>query len=663
VRKKRETRAETAGKPQLAVKDASPESPFGLDWPVLLGLIALLAAVLRVVYLREIGQTPLTAVLVSDGIQYDAWAREIAGGQWLGSKVFYQTPLYPYLLAVFYSVVGRDFMVIRVFQAALSVVSCLLVASAGRRLFNPRVGFVAGLLLAAYPPAIFFDGLIQKTSLDLFLAASVLAALAAFTVKRRARWLVVAGVALGVFTLNRENGRVLFPLVVAWLWFFFDAAGRRRLAWAAGLTAGLLAVVLPVAIRNQIVGSEFMVSTAQLGPNLYIGNHTGSGGVYQPLVPDRGNAGYEQDDARQIAEKATGHPLTAGQVSNYWVRQTADEISQAPLSWVRLMGRKLLLTFNRAEVIDSESIEVYGDYSRLLRALSWLGFGIILPLGALGAWHWRRQWRQLALLHGWVLCFAAAVVLFYAMARYRYPLVPVVMLFASAGLVSIPELLRRGRKSALPALAVTVIVAIFANVSVETGYDPTYYNVGAELLHAGRVAEALPLLEKGVVAAPNLSAGHFCLAAALASSGDKTRARDEFEIAIRLRPDFPEAYLGMALTLSDLGDETGALQYLERAVRMGPDSVQLRSMLARIYAGRGRTDEAIAQYDAALAIQPESVPLLCSAAQLYMRLGRLNEAVAKLEKALPIAQSMGLADAVREIKGALQACRAGMGAR
>ena len=44
-------------------------------------------------------------------------------------------------------------------------------------------------------------------------------------------------------------------------------------------------VLLPVGWRNYHVGRAFLVTTAQMGPNFYIGNHRGAGGGYEPMVP------------------------------------------------------------------------------------------------------------------------------------------------------------------------------------------------------------------------------------------------------------------------------------------------------------------------------------------------------------------------------------------
>ena len=56
----------------------------------------------------------------------------------------------------------------------LGAVSSVALGYAGWRLVSPAAGLVAGLMLALYPPAIFFDGLLQKSVLDvLFVCLSL----------------------------------------------------------------------------------------------------------------------------------------------------------------------------------------------------------------------------------------------------------------------------------------------------------------------------------------------------------------------------------------------------------------------------------------------------------------------------------------------------------
>src|SRR5439155_267864 len=69
-------------------------------------------------------------------------------------------------------------------------------------------------------------------------------------------------------------------------------------------------------------------------------------------------------------------------------------------------------------------------------------FGVLVPLGLFGVivtWTVRpRPW----ILYAMMLAYAASVVLFYVFARYRYPLVPFLILFAAAGMAALPELTR-----------------------------------------------------------------------------------------------------------------------------------------------------------------------------------------------------------------------------
>src|SRR4029453_704703 len=108
---------------------------------------------------------------MGDAQRYHEWARRIAGGEWIGRDVFYQAPLYPYFLGVVYAIAGHHLLIVRVLQAVLGSLACVFLALAGEGFFSPRdpaVGRRGGLMLALYAPGIFFDGIIQKSTLDVF---------------------------------------------------------------------------------------------------------------------------------------------------------------------------------------------------------------------------------------------------------------------------------------------------------------------------------------------------------------------------------------------------------------------------------------------------------------------------------------------------------------
>ena len=297
------------------------------------GYLALfvLAFVVRGIYFLELWSSPLFAVLVGDGRQYYAWAAEIAGGEWLGREAFYQAPLYPYAMAVLGRVFGAELWPIRLLQLFLGSASCVLLAVAGRRFFSYPVGLVAGLLLALYPPAIYFDGLIQKTSFSLFFTTALLALVATLgaaprnpasglfggaprVTNGRGPWvsMLLAGIVLGALALTRENALILLPVVAAWVILQKDTRSR-RVAWAGSFCLGVALVLVPVGVRNLVVADEFLPTTSQLGTNFFIGNNAEADGRYQPLRARRGDARVERFDAVALAESDLRRRLTAGE--------------------------------------------------------------------------------------------------------------------------------------------------------------------------------------------------------------------------------------------------------------------------------------------------------------------------------------------------------------
>jgi len=308
-------------------------------WPGWLApaLIFGVALVLRLVYFGQISNVPFVEFPIVDARAYDEWAQRIVAEGWWGDEAFYQAPAYPYLLASVYSTIGRDLTTIHILQLIMGSVSCVFAFFGARALFGATTGLVAGLMLAIYPPAIFFDGIIGKASLGLFLLTGLLALLLRHQQRPSSRLCLIAGLGLGLLVLTRENALALVPAIPLWLWLRFrDTSARERGRWIVAFAIGAGALLLFVGVRNQIVGDTFALTTSQLGSNFYMGNSPEATGLYVPLIAGRHTPVFEASDAELLAERELGRELTRGEVSSYWLARGLAFVRNEPLRWLEL---------------------------------------------------------------------------------------------------------------------------------------------------------------------------------------------------------------------------------------------------------------------------------------------------------------------------------------
>jgi 4-amino-4-deoxy-L-arabinose transferase-like glycosyltransferase len=226
------------------------------------------AAAVRLLHLWELTDSPFATLRMGDGVSYHQWAGRIASGDWLGDGVFYQAPLYPYFLAAIYAALGQSVLVVRICQALVGSVACALLTRAAESEFGRAAGLCTGFLLAFNGEAVFLEGLVQKSVLDSLLVCALILQL--LLVRQQPAWprALALGVVSGLLALSRENALVWLPVIVLWL------ATRRSQGRAclAGMLAGTILVLAPVAARNRIAGGNWQLTTAQSGPNFYIGN-------------------------------------------------------------------------------------------------------------------------------------------------------------------------------------------------------------------------------------------------------------------------------------------------------------------------------------------------------------------------------------------------------
>ncbi len=598
------------------------------------------ALLIRLIHLWLVRQAPFFGLLVGDARAYDDWAQRVAAGDWIGTEVFYQAPLYPYFLGAVYAIAGRHLWLVLTLQTVAGAAACTLVALAGQRLFSRQVGIVAGAMLALYAPAIFFDAVIQKASLDAFLIALSLY-LMARSIDRPGDTLAWFGLGstLGALSLTRENALVLLPVVGAWLWLERRLAPRQRWAMSLAFVAGVALLLVPVAARNASLGGGFYLTTSQFGTNLYIGNHRGSDGTYQPLRTGRGSAEFERQDATELAERAAGRALAPSEISSYWTAQAMNFVRSEPLVWAQLTGRKLLLLVNAVEIVDTESQQSYAEWSWPLRLSSWVGhFGVLFPLACLGAWARRRELTRAWVVPAMVFAYATSVVAFYVLARYRYPVVPVLVLLAAAGLIALPDILRRASRREQAGVVVGVAAsALLANwplLSPAKMHATSELNFGVALQAKGRPEEALEHYRRALALNSNDPTAYLNIGTLLHAAGRVAEAEALFARALDIQPGLGEAHYFLGKTLLETGRSADGIEHLRLALPAMPASTEVRTALGVALASQGSFDEATAIFRTVAEMSPRSAMARWNLGSALAAAGHFDEAIVELEESV-----------------------------
>ena len=603
------------------------------------GLVIGAAFILRLIYLWQIDAIPLFYNLAGDGRAYDEWAQRIAAGDWWGQGVFYQPPLYPYFLGVLQTVLGHNLWLVRLLQITLGALSCGLIFRVGERLFSRPAGLAAGLILAFYAPAIFYDALIEKSILDLTLLSLVLFVLFLVADERWLKWFG-CGCLIGLLGLSRENALVLMPVIMAWIVLHYRersfALGAR---WLGLFFAGLLVVLIPVGLRNLSIGGEFKLTTSQFGPNFYIGNNPGADGTYGSIKNVIHENQLEGPDAKRLAERALSRSLTPGQVSNYWFEQSLHYITAQPAQWLKLLGYKWLRVWNAREVEDSDDFYIYQKWSWLLALLASVShFGILAPLATIGVLLTLNRWRQLWLLYAMIISLAASVAVFYVFGRYRYPLVPLLALFAGAGVVESWRLCQHKAWSVLlPASSVAIVFSVLINWPIQNvrGAGASgYNNLANALAKQGKVDEAISAAERALEVQPDFAIAHYNLGNLYVRRGRLDLAQRHFEEALRLLPNYADAHSNYGQLLAERGNVAAGVVSLQRAIALNPGLSRAHLNLGVALAKSGRMDEAITRLRQAVILNPEAAEPIYYLGSVYAAQNRFAEAEAAFNQAL-----------------------------
>jgi Flp pilus assembly protein TadD len=445
----------------------------------------------------------------------------------------------------------------------------------------------------------------------------------------------------------------------------------RRVAWAFALVLlGVAVVVAPVTVRNYAVGGDFVPIASQGGINFYIGNNPESDGA-SAVMPVLGEA-WQNEDAVRIAETNEGRKLRPSEVSGFWYRAGREFVLTNPGAAARLYLRKFVLFWDSFELANNKDIYYFGNMSFLFRWTRWLGFGLVAPLALLGAIAVARRNPPAVLLVLFVLAYMAGLLLFFVNSRFRLPVLPVLILFAAAGVFHVVDAVRGKRIRALFVAAVVLLASgLFVGydfydthvgdraqthmtlgraeasrgdhesavaeyrraVEISPNYAKAWNSLGLSLEQLGRDEEALRSYMTAVERDSTLAFARNNIGSFYMRRGDLASARRWLESAVRHDDRLENAHMNLALVLAQGGDFERSEYHLQCAVTIAPDFVEAWNALGRVFEETGRLPQAAGAYGQALSVDPSNVEARHGLGVVLAMAGRYDDALAELERA------------------------------
>jgi tetratricopeptide (TPR) repeat protein len=239
-------------------------------------------------------------------------------------------------------------------------------------------------------------------------------------------------------------------------------------------------------------------------------------------------------------------------------------------------------------------------------------------------------------LLSWI-CTLTIGLFFAACFRYEVDFLPELVLVAVVGILGLEHTLAPTSESGLAErpvwrgavrwgwgllLGFSVAFNVFASAE---RYAEECNNLGAALVQAGKLEDAIRHYEQALRIKPDFAEAHYDLGDDLLRLGQVREAIEHYEQALRTKPDYAEAHNNLGVALEQTGRVQEAIGQYEQALRISPDSVEAHYNLGIALVQVGRVQEAIEHYEQALRIKPDM-------AEARARLQLAQQALTKLQE-------------------------------
>jgi 4-amino-4-deoxy-L-arabinose transferase-like glycosyltransferase len=387
----------------------------------------LAAIIVFAIALRVAAIFVLNRPLESDALSYFTMAKTLAERGVIidnfGQHAFYSAG-YPLLLTPFFMMFGSSVGVALAVNMALTAVSIWLVFRLGVALSgNFEAGLLAAAVFALWFPGVWNAGVVAKENFSTpLLLGLTLCAVAIARVGNARRWALMAGLIWGAALITGGSALLLCAGVGMALILLWRKLVRARFAPVAGAAIwfilGAAIVLTPwLYATDRMVGRPMLTTNAAF--NLYLGNNPAATGRFVSIADTAMGADWEATRER-LGEVGNADRLQAAAVA--WVK---DNPERAGALAVRKLGY-----FWEPNVPDAADFTASGTVAAI-RVVEVLQYLVIVVAGVL-AFRSRLvardgKWVIAAMIVGFWAIHASA----YVIARYRDPVIPLLIVMAS----------------------------------------------------------------------------------------------------------------------------------------------------------------------------------------------------------------------------------------
>ena len=344
-------------------------------------------------------------------------------------------PTYPLFLAGIYLLFGRNYTVVRVIQAIVSSMTCLVGYLIARDIFGKKIGLISALIMALFPPLMYYDGHILTETLFTFMLAVTVLLVVKGLEHRSTVMYSIAGMFLGMTALCRPTA-LLFPIGVLIMLLLIYKRKKQAILHSGVLFLTFTMILLPWTIRNYITFRTLVPIATGGGSVLYGGN-------------------YKVAEESSVIGRRIKDPKSV-QGDRMLIEEALKLIVRHPFGYMKMCVERFVRFWKPRSWSDLFGIGSFSEYIRSDRYLPLIPKMMLLSidgsaifLGFLGGILSLPMWRRTLPIGMPILYFTAVHVAIHARSRYRVPVMPFVVIFATIGLFHIVTIIRNRQRGCM----------------------------------------------------------------------------------------------------------------------------------------------------------------------------------------------------------------------